>query len=96
MPCSVCNQLKKEDPVVITLIVLFVVICVLLGICTFAGWYCKIHKTITIIPNDSLFNKGFKEDKPIIQQVSEPAVGQQVVDQQVAKGAQAYTSELSF
>jgi hypothetical protein len=93
------DLVKEKDPVVITIIVLFVIICVLLGLCMVAGWWCNVDK-----PKHFNFTDAFKSKfsrsalstpiKPVTASV--PSAPAPAPSAPVTGRGEDYTSELSF
>ena len=89
------NVLTGDDVVANTIIIMFIVICVLLSLCMVAGWVCKHKEQSQSLQTSNMFNR-FQRQQRMQNLVStvESETTQPPMPQSVGSGE--YSSDLSF
>ncbi len=81
-----------RDPVVLIIMILFVILFVLLGLCAFAGWWCNVDRPKHYNIAD-MFPRMNKRQPSVTMPIAEPP---RVATPVVTGKGDSYSSELSF
>lgn len=90
---SFTNAINVKDPIVLTIVILFVVLCVLLGVCAFAGYWCDVDQ-----PKALNYSSRFPtyNSKKVLNANVTPVTTSTTSTTVRGLGEPSYASELSF